>query len=345
MEVKKQIIDDIFKCYSVNALSINGETHLVFAAEGDGSCHVYTGNDFQNKKVLWEGGGGTMSLATIPDMEGCFFASKGFYSMVDSGTSAVYFLKYSNGEFTEKKIFDIPYLHRFDVFNIEDARYIIAATIHSGKTDKEDWSKPGKVLVGKLPMDLNQDFEAELSVLVESLTKNHGFNRGVWNGKEAAFIASEEGVMAVMPPQNGDDWSTEQIFNHPVSDVAAIDIDGDGELEFALLSPFHGDQMDIFKKIDGKYEKVYSYPKHMDFYHAIFADEINGVPSFVLGARKEDQELYVIQYDKEADGFNAIVLDSGVGSSNARVIHTKKGDLIMSANRQLGQAAIYSIKS
>ena len=342
MEFTKQTIDDIFKCYSVNSLNIDGETRLVFAAEGDGSCQIYSGENFSNKEVIWEGGGGTMSLVTVPDKEGYFFASKGFYSMVDSTTSGVYLIRYQDGKFSEERIIDLPYLHRFDIFTINDKRYFLGATLCSAKENKEDWSSPGKLYVAEIPFDLDSEMNIELTVIKEGLTKNHGFNKGTWNGLEAAYVASEEGVLAVMPPQQGnDEWAIEEIFTHPVSDVAAIDIDGDGELEFALLSPFHGDNFKIYKKVDGEYKEVYAYPIYMDFYHAIFAGNINGKPSFVAGARKNDQQLFVIQYDNETKEFKSILLDEQVGPSNVRIINTKDGDIIMSANRQIGQAAIY----
>jgi hypothetical protein len=342
MEFTKQVIDDIFKCYSVNALEIDGETQLVFAAEGPGSCHVYSGEGFANKKTIWEGDGGTMSVVSIPDVEGYFFVSKGFYSMVEAETSGVYLVRYKAGEFIEERVIDLPFLHRFEVLTVGDKRYFLGAALHSGKKDKEDWSNPGKLFVAEIPFDLDSEMNIELKVLKEGLYKNHGFNKGVWKGIESVFVASEEGVLAITPPQgNQEEWSLEQIFTHPVSDVAAIDIDGDGELEFALFSPFHGPQIDIFKKIDGEYKSVYQYPKAMNFYHAIFADTIQGVPSFVLGARQEDMDLYVVQYDQKAAAFKTILLDTQVGSSNAKIIHTKKGDLVMSANRQIGQAAIY----
>lgn len=340
--VEKQLIDEIFKCYSVNAVEIQGETHLIYAAEGDGSCQIYSGENFKNKKVLWEGGGGTMSLVAVPDYEGYFFASKGFYSMVESETSAVYLLRYNGGEFTEVKIFDIPYLHRFDVIDGEDCRYFIGCTLHSGKEDKEDWTNPGKILVAKLPKNLDEEIDVELSVLREGLTKNHGFNRGIWKGQDVALVASEEGVVAVMPPVKKEEWEIETIFDHPVSDVAAIDIDGDGELEFALLSPFHGEQMNIMKKKGDSYESVYTYPIVMDFYHAIFAGEVKGKPTFVLGARKDEQQLYLVQYDQE-EGFKTILLDEQVGPSNVRIVRINDRDYIMSANRQIGEAALYLI--
>lgn len=344
MKFSKQIIDNIFKCYSVNALNISGETQLIFAAEGDGSCQIYSGDDFSTKTTLWQGGGGTMSIVPIPDKEGYFFASKGFYSMVDSRFSTIVLIRYKDGEFKEEKILEIPYLHRFDIFNVNGKRYLLAASIHSGKENKEDWSNPGKLFTAEIPFDLDGQINVELTILKESLTKNHGYGRGVWNGAECGFIGSEEGVFAIIPPQhNSDNWSIEQIFNQPVSDVTAIDMDGDGELEFALIEPFHGDKFVIYKKNQGEYKEVYSYPVHMNFYHAIDAGNINGVPTIVGGARRDDQQLFIIQYDKETDQYKNIVIDRNVGSSNVKIINTKNGNIIMSANREIGQAAIYNI--
>lgn len=346
MEFKKQIIDEIFKCYSVNALEIDGKTNLIYAAEGPGSCQIYSGDDFGTKKVLWDNddaNGGTMSVVAVPDTEGYFLVSKGFHSMVDSGTSGIYLNRYKNGEFEEVQLLSIPYLHRFDLFTIEGKRYIVAAALHNGKVDKADWSKPGKLFVTELPYDLHSEMNLELTLLKDNMTKNHGFNKGIWKGKEVAFVASEEGVIAVAPPQ-GDtaEWSVDEILDFPVSDVAAIDLDGDGEMELAILSPFHGDQFDVYKQIDGEFKSIYKYPKKLDFYHAIFADAFNGVPSFVIGARKEDMDLYLVQFDEEKGEIVSYMIDTNTGAANARIIHTEKGDRIMAANRQIGEAAIYT---
>ncbi len=346
MKFTKKVVDDIFKCYSVNALKIDGQTSLIFAAEGPGSCQIYSGPDFDQKEVLWENddaNGGTMSVVTVPEHEGYFFVSKGFHSMVDSGTSGVYLVRYEDGCFQEERILDIPYLHRFEVVTIGQKRFFLGAALHDGKVDKEDWSKPGKLYVAELPYDLSQKFTVEMTIYKEGLTKNHGFNRGPWNGKEAVFVASDEGVLAVMPPQDGlGEWTDELVFDFPVSDVAAMDLDGDGEIEFAILSPFHSDQFDVYKKVDGEYISVFKYDKYLDFYHAVFADTFNGVPSFVIGARKEDMDLYLVQYDQDQKCFVSHLVDTQVGPSNARIIHTEQGDFIMSANRQIGQAAIYA---
>lgn len=346
MEFKKQFIDDIFKCYSVNSLNIDGKTQLVFAGEGPGVLNVYSGDDFKTKKTLWDKEdecGGTMSVVTVADRKDCFFVSKGFFSMVDSDTSAIYILRHKDGEFIEEKVVEIPFLHRFDILTVGKKRFIVAASLHGGKVDKEDWSKPGKVYVAEIPFDLDAPMATELTVIAENLTMNHGFNKGPWKGAEAAFIATKSGVMAVVPPQNTSEaWSTEKIFDFPVSDVAAIDLDGDGEVEFAIMSPFHGSEFDVYKKIDGKYQSVLKYDKAQDFYHAINANTLNGVPTFVIGARKDPMDLFIVQFDKEAGVFKTELIETGVGAANARIIHTEKGDIIMSANRQIDQAAIYT---
>lgn len=347
MELKKTLIDEMFKCYSCNAISIDGKTQLIYAGEGPGILSVYSGDDFSDVKTLWDGDsgfGGTMSIVTVPGPDGYFFVSKGFLSMVDSETSAIYLIRYRDGEFIEEKLVDIPYLHRFDVITEGEKRYLVAASLHGGKVDKADWSKPGKIYVAEIPYDLDAPMDVVLTVLAEGLTKNHGFNKGPWHGREVAFVATESGVLAVIPPAaDGAAWSTEVIFDFPVSDVAAIDLDGDGEVEFALLSPFHGDQFDVYKKIDGDYRSVFRYEKAQDFYHAINADTFNGVPSFVIGARKDPMDLFMVQYDAEANAFKSILIETQVGSANARIVHTENGDMIMASNRQINQAAFYTV--
>ncbi len=342
MQFKKQVIDTVFKCYSVNGLHIDGKSLLLFAGEGPGICRVYGGDDFSEQKTVWEGDGGVMSMVGVPDYEGYFFASKGFFSMVDCGGSGVYLVRFRDGVFSQQKIIELPYLHRFDVFTLGSRRFFIGATLHSGKVDKEDWSRPGAIYVAELPLDLDGEIHVELQLLRDGLYRNHGFNRGVWKGMEVAFIASDEGVFAAAPPQAGDSgWTVEQVFSHPVSDVAAIDLDGDGEVEFALLSPFHGNRFDIYKKVGKEYRSVFSYPEELDFYHAIYADTFNSVPTVIAGARKDGMDLFLVQYDPAEKAFKSHLIERGAGSSNARILHTEKGDLIVSANRQIDQAAVY----
>lgn len=343
--MKKKIIDQIDKCYSVNALQIGGKTQLVFAGEGDGSLSIYAGEDFKEKKTIWEEKdqlGGTMTICAVEDKEGYFFASTGFFTMIQSQTSSIYLVRYKENEFERVKVCDIPYLHRFDVVTIGEMRYLIACTIHSGKSGPEDWSNPGKLLVAELPYDLDGEISVSLKVLKEGLVMNHGFNRIYENGETKILIAAKNGVFQITPPfEPGGEWEVEQIFDFPASDVCAFDLDGDGNLEYGILSPFHGDHFSVYKKMNGMAVKVYEHAKELDFYHAIYADVFEGQPSFIIGARKKDMDLYRVFYDTSRQLYETELIETGAGSSNARIIHTGEGDLIMSANRQKNEAAVY----
>ncbi len=337
MEFKKQVIDDIFKCYAVSAINKSGEINLIFAGEGDGSCHIYSGNDFSKKDTIWNGGGGTMSI--VPLENGNFLASQGFYSMIDAKDSRVVLV---NNKLKTEVIAELPYLHRFDILKGGEKNYFLGATLSSGKETKEDWSKPGKLFVSELHNNIGESNKLKLTILKEGLTKNHGYSKGYSDGKQAGFIGAEEGLFVVIPPQNNDSgWEIKQLLDFPVSDVAVIDIDEDGEDELAIIEPFHGNKFNIYKKIAGNYTKVYSYDIEMDFYHAVFATTIKNKPAIIGGARRNQQQLFCITF--ENNSFKSYVIDENVGPSNVYSIKIDDRDVIMSANREIGQAAIYWI--
>lgn len=343
--MRKVILDTITKCYSLNALYADGQTKLIFAGEGDGSLQIYQGKDFRTKTTLWsenDGLGGTMTICTVPDREGYFFASTGFFTMIHSEKSSIYLLRYQHGAYSRVKICDIPYLHRFDVLTVQGHRYLVACTIHSGKRSPEDWSCPGKILVAELPMDLDGDVSVEPKVLMEGLTQNHGFNRMTEDGKEAVLIAAKNGIFKVSPPpKNSQEWCVEKLFDFSASDVCAADLDGDGILEYGVISPFHGNTFSVYKLVNGVPELLYRHQKPLDFYHAICADSYLGTPSFVIGARKLDMDLYRVFFDGNSRKIATELIESGAGSSNAKIIHTEYGDAIISANRQKDEAALF----
>jgi hypothetical protein len=343
--MKKQIIDSISKCYSVNAMTIGGRTYLIYAGEGDGSLSLYYGAKYENKIPVWsetEKLGGTMTVCTVDDKEGYFFASTGFFTMIESETSAIYLVRYQNEKFVKTKVCDIPYLHRFDVLTLGKHRYLIACTLHSGKKDKDDWSNPGKVLAAEIPYNLDGDVEVKPFVLQEGLFMNHGFNRVSEQGKQNVLIACKNGVFRVVPPQQDKtEWKIERIFDFPASDVCAYDLDLDGKLEYGIISPFHGNTFSVYKKENGKAIQIYQHPKKLDFYHAIFAGEFGREPSFIIGARKGDMDLYRVFYNDRTKKIETVLIETGAGSSNVRIVHTAGGDLIASANRQKNEAAVY----
>ena len=345
MEMKKTILCDIAKCYAVLGLMIGGEPYLIYAGEADGSIRAFHGPDFQICQLISEGGGGTMSLVPIPDREGWFFASRGFYSMVDCGESEIDLVRFDGSSFTLEKIASLPYLHRFGMIaGADGTRYLVAATLHGFKKDKEDWSHPGHISYGVLPDDLSGSFQVEMTQLPGDYHIHHGFCIGTQAGKPAAYTSCQEGVLRIFPPAlRGGEWTVENILPQPVSDIAVCDIDGDGQEELAALMPFHGDQCRVYRWADGGYREIYRHPDGNDFYHTVIAGTLAGKPAFIIGARKGRGELFTLSWEEGRLACHTI--ENGIGPCNGAVLHAPGTDYLLVASRygSLQQAVYYTL--
>ena len=68
------------------------------------------------------------------------------------------------------------------------------------------------------------------------------------------------------------------------------------------------------------------------------------MPTIIGGYRRVEKELFIIQCeDKKNLTFKTEVIEAGVGPSNVAVINEKDRDIIISANRELGEAALYFV--
>ncbi|MDR1374519.1 MAG: hypothetical protein LBJ24_06070, partial [Treponema sp.] len=224
---------------------------------------------------------------------------------------------------------------------VEDEIYVLAATLCGSKKDREDWSDPGQVYVGRLPRRPGDGLV--FTSISGPHVKNHGYCRGSWEGENAGFITSEEGIFVVTPPKRKDGaWQMRQIQQRPIGDVAVCDIDGDGSDEVITIEPFHGDKFLVNKKQGGGYETVYRYPGEIQFAHAVVGCTIRGRPAVVGGIRRKNCELFILQYSAEK-GYELTVVEEGIGPSNAAVVSGRDRDLIISANHTCNEAAIYIV--
>ena len=118
-------------------------------------------------------------------------------------------------------------------------------------------------------------------------------------------------------------------------------VDGDGVEEMVTIGPFHGDTLQIYKRDGGMYHKIYTYPKPLPFAHAIWGGLLCGRPAAVIGCRGGARELCCFT-GSESDGFHCQVIDSGAGAAN--VLHdTVDGrEVLLAANREIGEVALYT---
>lgn len=343
MKIEKITLDTMERCYAAAALAANGNLYAVFASESvDGPCYAYTGERFEKKEVIWEKGGGTMSLIQIPGTNGEFIAVQRFFPGFKSAEAKlVWGRRKGDGVWETRDLASLPYIHRFDLFAVEDEIYVLAATLCGSKKDREDWSDPGKVYTGRLPS--RPEDGMDFTPLSENHVKNHGYCRGVWEGVQAGFITSEEGLFAIMPPpKKGGAWKVDPVIRRPIGDIALADLDGDGVDELITIEPFHGNKFLVNKKTQDGYKAVYSYPGEIDFAHAVVGCVLRGKPSVVGGIRRKNCELFILQYNPEK-GYEAQIVEQGIGPSNAAVVNGCGRDFILSANHTQNHAAVYVV--
>lgn len=343
MKIEKKKLLELYRCYATSTMFVEGKRKLLLATEGEGPCFMYDAKTFEETKV-WDGPGGTMSIIPIPKKDGEFLAVQNFFPTFQSENAIIVWGKFKEGKWVIKELFKLPYLHRFDILEVDGDNYFIGAVLCNSKKDKDDWSDPGKIYVGKLPKDLNE--EIKLSVIKEGLTKNHGYCRAKYKGINVGLVTAEEGVFRVTPPnKENSKWNVEKILDRPTSDVATVDIDNDGEEELITIEKFHGNHFRINKKYGNEYKIIYEYEKEMDFGHVVWGGKLRNTNVAIGGYRRCNKELFYVKcIDSENLKFETVTIEEGIGPSNITVINGEEEDIILSANREVGQGVVYFIK-
>ena len=342
MKIEKHFLTEFNRCYSANSIVVDGQPRILLATEGEGPCLAWTGADYASSHTVWEGPGGTMSIVPIPGTNGEFLAVQKFFKMFQwEEAKVVHVRPTAAGGYEVSDVLHLPYIHRFDLLTVGGRHYFIGCTLATTKESKEDWSNPGKIWVG----EFTGAGPLQLAVLKDGLTKNHGYSRLTRDGAMCGLVTCEQGAFEVTPPQRaGDEWTVKQIMDWPISDISAIDIDGDGELEFATIEPFHGEYFRVYKKVDGAFKKIYEHPEVTEFYHVVVGTTLAGRPVFIGGCRRGKQQLFYVEA-KQRDPLQleAVVIEAGVGPSNVYVLHEEHRDIIVAANREKGEAALYFV--
>ena len=340
MKFEKRFLTEMNRCYSANSIVVDGQSRILLATEGEGPCLAWSGPDYEASHTVWDGPGGTMSIVPIPGTNGEFLAVQKFFKMFQwEEAKVVHVRPLASGGYAVSDVLHLPYIHRFDLLSVGDRLYFIGCTLATTKQSKEDWSDPGKIWVG----EFIPGKPLELSVLKDGLTKNHGYSRLKQGAAMTSLVTCEQGAFEVTPPQApGAAWQIRQFMDWPISDISAVDIDGDGELEFATIEPFHGSYFRVYKKIDGRFRKVFEHPEVSEFYHGVVGTTLAGKPVFIGGCRRGRQQLFYVHAQPGATlQLRAEVIEEGVGPSNVYVLHEPGRDVLVAANREKAEAALY----
>jgi hypothetical protein len=346
MTTTRKKLASLEKCYSLGLFTLNGERRLLAASDKDGGCLLF---DLEGnlKDRVWQGIGGTMSLVEIPGADGQFLATHRFYGPDDSRNAVIVGVRYrGEGDWEIKTLLELPFVHRFGFVERGGLRYLVACTLKSDHKYPGDWSSPGKVLAAPMPERFDvfsPDFKFDLKPVREGLLKNHGYYEMKDPAGDRLVISAAQGVFEFTPPEGaGKDWTIRELVGLEASDAALLDIDGDGEEELMVFSPFHGDTLGFYKKEKGAFRLVYAYPEKLDFLHAIFAGVIGGKPCFIAGCRGGEKSILVFSIDGEGN-YRHERLDRDCGPANILVYRHGGRDVLAAANHETDEVDLYRL--
>lgn len=336
MKIEKQCLASFDKLYAQGVIWQNGEPRTYLAAsEAAGPC-VAVDAETLEVSTLWQEPGGTMVMVQLND-NGDFIANQRFLPVFAAADCRLVYGKRTNTGYEIAEIQKVPYLHRFDILDIDGTKMLIGATLCGSKESQQDWSKPGTVYVGLIPEDPAQGIQ--LKPILQGITKNHGFCTTTLDNRRVVLVSGVEGLYAIYPPmQPQGEWVCTRLMDREISDVAVVDIDNDGQDEIAVIEGFHGDSVTIQKRVGEDWQEVYRLP--VAFGHALWGGELLQEHCFLAGWRRGTQELVSITCRNGK--FNTEVLANG---GSAQLTAWQSGSLahILSADREAGEAVLYTL--
>lgn len=352
MKIKKKIISELHKCYSIAELSYKGEHCFLVAAEKNDPCYLFA-EDGERLQTVWTKPGGVMTMTQAPGLDGQFLATHKFYSPNDSLEAKIVIVTpRGKDDWEVRTLCHAPFVHRFGILNRGGVNYLLVCCLKTGHEYRDDWRFPGACFGAVLPSDLSSFDESHplhLTLIKGGMLKNHGYSLTRHGGHDAALIGCEEGTFLFDPPAVlGADWEITQISSVPSSDSILEDFDGDGKPELGIISPFHGSSLTIFHlDAHGNYVPQWKYERpetETEMIHATCACEILGKKTWIVGWRKGTKNTIAITWDAGAGTYKTELIDQNTGCANLLHFINKEGeDVLVGTNREINEVALYTI--
>ena len=346
MQFEKRVLCTLGKPYPLGIIDLNGERCVLACTEDHGPLMLARPPYREATQVL-AGPGGCMALVADSERPGELFAVMECFVGYKFQTAGVYHIRASAAgpSWSATKIIELPFAHRIELVEKGGRRYLIAANLTAGKSDPEDWSRPGALYASPVPRGPGESWE--LFPVLQNIHRNHGLVVTRFMGSRSVLVSGTEGVFAADLDSGGAQWAFRPVLRDEVSEMAVFDLDGDGRDELVTIEPFHGSALRVYRRDSGGWQKAWE--AELDFGHCLLAGLVDGAPSILVSNRAGSRDLLLFRFDRGAWEGNRltaptrIVVDAGVGAANMLLLHHDGADSIFSTNQIAGEIAAYEV--
>lgn len=335
--ISKQVILDIKNVYTANAFIKGGRTFVGAGSETEPVVKLYdlaSGNIESMKDCP----GGMMSLIPVPGHPESLVSVMGLFPPF-LGKDAGLFLHQKKDELWEtSRAMDLPFAHRCEFLPASEKSILIAASVSKFKETPADWSNPGVLYAIKIEGDPSALWDSK--IIDSSIYRNHGMGRYLIDGEECLCISGVEGIFSIKLLADGT-LGLNPVFQKEVSELTFLDLDGDGQSELITIEPFHGNVLNMYKKVEGSWKLKFSAP--LSFGHGLSSGFFNGDPIVLAGNRRDSLNLEMFTISDFYKGIvNKHIIEEGVGPTQTQVFSFGERDYLLSANQVKNEVALYS---
>lgn len=349
MRISKRILAKLDKVYSIAlipSISIGNLPAFAAGSEVDSELLLFEPPDYESK-IIANSPGGFMSLWPLQKMNKNYIvASTNFKPIFDASGCRIIIYPLGQTPLQEPiEVARLPYTHRIAIHKVGNKICFLGSTLCRRKDFTQDWEHPGGIYLAILPDDVEQPWAVKQ--IVFGLSKNHGMDYiRLGQGSKGKFLISAmEGLYYLHIPKNPEDnWKLERISEGEHSDAFAFDWNGSGNSEIFTISPFHGNILSVYQKVENFWKRSVI-DDTLEMGHVLWAGNFLGEPALVIGNRQGRKELKLYRFPKGLNGsFKTEIIDQGIGPTQMAVVTlTDNEEMVILAGHAASEVIVYNI--
>jgi hypothetical protein len=333
---KKKKILDIEAVYALNAFRNESGFYIAAGSETGPEVYLYDMESCERNPIPHLPGG-MMSFVPIPGKQDLFASIMEMFPPFKGKDAGIYLHTRMGTNWESGKALSLPFAYRCETLETGGRQYLVAATVSRDRDEEGEWSQPGELHV--IDLELCEIRRWKSTVVESSIFRNHCMVRSRVEGKEVIYVSGQQGIFCL--DRDGDNWKLNQVFYGEVSEMAFIDLDGDGKEELVTLEPFHGDSLNVYKRDGANWEKRFS--DSLSSGQGLSAGLFNSEPLIVAGNRGGSRALEAFYVRDLIRGrAEREIIDESAGPARTQVFTFNSRDFILSANQIKNEVALYS---